>query len=104
MANTGIKDARDTWGIRFAHTIDHDGPASYTTGGETIPASVFGFKFIAAVIAHGSDNSAHVCVPVFTGKGAKTSFKLMWILTGGLEVANAVNLSARFVRLTVYGR
>jgi len=105
VANTPIKDARDTLGIRFLHTIDHDGPSSYTTGGETIQATVFGMKEVVGIDCSGSDNSAHSTVPVFVKKGNTTSFKLMWIVVAtGLEVANGINLSGRFVKLTAMGR
>jgi hypothetical protein len=105
VANTPIRDARDTLGIRFYHTVDHDGPASYTTGGETINASVFGFKEVISVDCSGSDNSAHTTVPVFATKGNPKSFKLMWIVVAtGLEVGNGVSLSARFVKISAYGR
>jgi hypothetical protein len=105
MANTPIKDARDPLSTRMFHTIDHDGPASYPTGGEVIPASVFGFKNLANVKASGSDNSTHFCTPVFTTKGDRVSFKLVWsVVATGIEVANTTNLSARFARLTGYGR
>ncbi len=83
--------------------VDHDGPASYTTGGETILVSDIesGLSAFDFVSASGSDNSAHVCKPVFGAKGEVRSFKLLWILTGGAEVANATNLSARFCRLRI---
>lgn len=81
--------------------FDHDGPSSYTTGGETLNAADFNISAFDYVEASGSDNSAHVCIPVFGAKGEVRSIKLMWILTGGAEVAGAVNLSGRFCRLRI---
>lgn len=105
MADVSIKDARDTLGIRFLHTINHDGLASYAVGGDLIPASAFGFKHIENAFVAGGDNGTHHCSVRITGKGPATSIRILWYVNAtGVEVANAVNLSARFCRVSAYGR
>lgn len=81
-----------------------DGLASYTTGGQLVNASQFGLKFIEHMDVSGSDNAGHTCSARFTGKGPQATAKIVWIVVGtGVEVANAVNLSARSIRVRVQG-
>jgi hypothetical protein len=104
MANTDVDAKLVAVGPYNEVMKDHDGPASYPTGGEVITAISLGLKQIFSVVASGSDNGAQfTCVRFATKKGV-TSFKLLWFVnTTGAEVANAVDLSARFCRLLVKG-
>lgn len=88
-----------------ARLIDHDGPASYTTAGETITAASLGFKTICFVIAMASLAGTRYLHPYIVAKGVNpTSFKLLWtVVSTGAEVANAVDLSADSCKLLVVG-
>lgn len=100
---------------RWAVT-DMTGPASYTaivtgtppTGGQIIRAADFGLQSLDWVQSMGSDNGQYdiVCIPNgFTLGNPLASFLLQWIVSAtGAEVAGAVNLSARTVRLLGIGR
>lgn len=98
-------------------TVDHYGPASYTTGGETWPsvnpnqvtggpnslgeASVINILALTGI----TESGTYRLLPIFGGKGAiKSNVKLKWfVVATGLEVAAAVNLSAEVIRLSVLG-
>lgn len=97
--------------------VDHTGPASYTTGGETLGANnsqtgiaLLGLSTIDAVLVVGvsiSGNYAVVAQP--TGSGSRKQFKLLWVTaTAGIpsttQVTAATNLSAETVRLVYLGR
>lgn len=100
MANTLIKGSPGPTAAGMIEVLfDHDGPASYTTGGETITAASLGYKRIVALFPSASDNAAHVISARFSAKGSQASAKLVWVLTGGVEVANAVALNGRFCRV-----
>jgi hypothetical protein len=93
------------------------GPASYTqvtagvppagpTGGQIIPATAFGLKFID-VILNGLDESGKYEVAGTSGNkpGGATSVTLMWILAAtGAQEAGATNLSTFKVALLAIGR
>ncbi len=105
MANTRIRDARDTWGDRSVYTIDHDGPTLYAAGGETLPASVFGLKCIDQVIVSASNDGTYFCAPRFTKKGGgNASFLLIWYVSATGAEAGAIDLHTSNVRITVIGR
>jgi hypothetical protein len=123
MANTNAPFAGyDTsWGNKKAWQGAHFGPASYTTGGETLSASTFGWGGFELVLAanHGGAtvDSIPMIVPLsisqnyFVGitfstsaSGAQASVTIKWYVTStGAEVANATNLSAEKVRLLAIG-
>ncbi len=95
-------------------TVDHYGPASYTTGGEVWPAqstlggpNSLGENGVINVIAgSGWTESGNYYVLVITGgKGSlKGSVKLKWIVTStNVEVNAVTNLSAEHLRLSVLG-
>jgi hypothetical protein len=105
-------------GDRMISSITVTGPTSYTTitagtppaaptGGQSIPATAFGLKYIDDVMA-GLDQSGTynvLAIPSMpsSGKGA-TSVTLMWITAHtGAEVASG-NLSTFTVGLTAIGR
>lgn len=111
MANTNVEVGLGKFpfmkgaGGLVCRLVDHDGPASYTTGGETIQAAALGFKRIAYIGGGvGSAGGANFIVPFLLGKGMRTSFKLGWnVQATGAEVAAATNLSADSVKLLVVG-
>ena len=105
MANTKLKDypAAIAGGKQIV-VLDHDGPASYPTGGEVFSARQCGLKTIDSIQAGLSSDLADYVWPVITVKGSRPSVKLFWVVVAtGAEVANAVDLSTKFVRLTVIG-
>lgn len=103
-------------------TVDHYGPTSYTTGGETWPsvnpnqvtggpnslgeASVINILGLSGV----TESGTYEVTPVFGGKGSiKSNIKLKWRYaiasagTIGAEVSAGTNLSAEVIRLSVLG-
>ena len=99
--------------------VDHDGPASYVntntfaTSGEVINASDFGlggFELVQ-VDALSSDGLNYAYV-VLSGQSTSTGVKgtlgtqatIHWyVLSTNVEVANAVNLSTKSIRLQIRG-
>lgn len=98
-------------------TVDHYGPTSYTTGGETWPSvnpnqvtggpnSLGEASVINILNGSGfSESGNYRIVPVYGGKGTiKSNIKLIWyVASTGVQVAAAVNLSAEVIRLSVLG-
>ena len=98
-------------------TVDHKGPASYTTGGETWPSvnpnqvtggpNSLGEASVINILSLGgtTESGTYRIIPIFGGKGAlKSNVKLKWIvISTGVEVEAAVNLSAEVIRLSVLG-
>lgn len=97
--------------------VDHKGPSSYTTGGETLGQSnsqtgisVLGLAtldFVCACAVAVSGNYAVYVKPV--GSGEQKTFKLIWVTaTSGIpsttEVTSTTNLSAETVKLAYIGR
>lgn len=110
MANTNVQNGLANFpfmggagGLR-ARLIDHDGPASYPTGGEVITAASLGMRSIAFVISTMSLSGVNYVEPYLGNKKSATSFKLMWtVVATGAQVANAVNLSTESCKLLVVG-
>lgn len=102
-------------GDRMQAVASISGPTSYTqvtagtppagpTGGQIVPATVFGLKFIN-VVAAGFDDSGTYLVLATTGPKASTSVTLMWITAHtGAEASGAANLSTYNVKLKAIGR
>jgi hypothetical protein len=106
-------------GDRMVSIIKVTGPTSYTaitpgtppagpTGGQDVPATAFGLKFINFVEL-GLDQSGTynvLAVPnIPSSAGAATKVTLMWTTAnGGAEVSGATNLSTFTVRLMAIGR
>lgn len=104
-------------GLNKVITVDHYGPASYTTGGETWPsinpnqvtggpnslgeASVINILSLSGV----TESGTYRLVPVYSGKGSiRSNVKLVWyVVSTNTQVAAAVNLSAEVIRLSVFG-
>lgn len=105
-------------GIQFIN-VDHAGPPSYTTGGETIGAanlqtgiSLVGLSGIDNVLGASSFSISgnYFVILQPSGTGTRKTCKLWWFavtLPAGVltltQVANATNLSAETVRLCYMG-
>jgi hypothetical protein len=103
--------------------IDHAGPTSYTTGGETFPQqssfggpNSVGLNSVSWVGGGLTEDGLYWVVPIFGGAGAeKGTIKLVWYsvlltletataTTGVMtQPAAAANLSASHIRLAVLG-
>lgn len=91
------------------------GPASYTqvtngtpaTGGQLVTAADFGLVSIESVFSQGmSDNGQYAVQAIHSPNPAygTPSVRLRWLTAAtGAEVAGAVNLSGRTVRLAAVG-
>ena len=103
----------EPWGGRTkAFMVDHYGPASYVTGGESWPqqstfggpnsAGLNGVNWVNGGI---TEDGTYRVVPVTGGGGSKKGqIKLVWyVVATGAQVAAAVNLSASHLRLLVLG-
>ncbi len=107
-------------GNKVVSVVGHAGPASYTqvssgtipvTGGDRVYASEFGMKFFDSVVAMCADDGVNsvLVIPTtdtddFYGAGGMTSVILRWfVVATGAEVAGAVNLSTKTVRLQAIG-
>jgi hypothetical protein len=115
--NTQIPGFPDPVGGRSKlQIVDHAGPASYTTGGETFPQqSVYGgpnsIGLSGVLWCNGghTESGNYYVVPVFGGGGKVSgTIKLLWYTNaaagaGGAQVASTTNLSAEKVRLLVIG-
>lgn len=104
-------NGRSKWNM-----VDHYGPTSYTTGGEVWPQqSVYGgpnsvgLSNLQWVNGGTTEDGLYRIVPIFGGTAGnpaptKGSIKLKWyVISTGLEVAAAVNLSASVIRLLAVG-
>ena len=94
--------------------LDHYGPKSYVTGGETWPTqsvyggpSSVGLNGTQAVLGSNfSESGTYYVVPIFGGNAAdKGSITLKWYVTAtpGTQVAANTDLSAEVIRFLVVG-
>lgn len=91
--------------------IDHTGPASYVTGGETFPQqNVYGGPNsigLAGVLwcSGGFTESGNFyVVPICGGAGkVRGTITLKWFSAFGTQVTSTSNLSAEVIRLLVIG-
>lgn len=97
--------------------VDHTGPVSYPTGGETLGTtnnftgiSLLGLSELDAVLVVGIAVSGNYWVVAKqVGTGNQKTFKLLWFTASSsvpsfTQVSNATNLSAETVRLVYVGR
>ena len=92
--------------------VDHSGPASYTTGGETFPQqntyggpNSLGLNSVSWVNGGTSESGTYRVIPIFGGSGSeKGTIKLMWVtISTNTQVSAQVDLSAEVIRLLVVG-
>lgn len=94
----------DIWGKHAASAIDHAGSTSYTTGGTTLRASLYGLRSFDFVGGNMTISGTYYVMGKAISKGSKTTYKMVWFVTAtNAEVANGVNLSAETVRLLAIG-
>ena len=105
-----------TIGQGKALPVDHGGPKSYTTGGETFGSSnaqtgvsVLGLGSLTNVIGGPANSGNYFVYAIPSGTGERKTFKLVWVTASsgiptGTQVTAAVDLSAEVVRLLVIGR
>lgn len=112
--NTQIPGFPDPVGGRSKlQIIDHRGPASYTTGGETFPQQgIYGGPnslglsgILFAQSGAVTEDGLYRLLFQFGGSGAvKGTVKVKWIVVStGSEAGSGVVLSASFLRLLVIG-
>lgn len=120
MADKALPDYPARLGDKQLVVVDHTGPASYTTGGETLGnattsngVAITGLSAIDEIEGSGSlsisGNFFVLAQP--TGTGMRKTWKLLWFavtLPAGVltltQVANAASLAAETVRLGYIGR
>jgi hypothetical protein len=95
--------------------VDHAGPTSYTTGGETFPQqSVYGgpnsvgLNSVSWVGGGVTEDGAYLVVPIFGGAGAeKGTIKLIWYTVASLpslvQPTAGTSVSTSHIRLAVLG-
>ena len=106
-----------TIGQGKAIPVDHAGPKSYTTGGETLGSinnqtgiTILGLAtldFVVCTDVTVSGSYGAVVQPV--GKGEQKTFKLVWVTaTGGVpsstQVTNGTDLSGETLKVLYIGR
>lgn len=120
MADTILPGYLTTIGNKYMLVVDHFGPASYPTGGETITAAQYGIGGIDFIDSTNDINQGTVQYTgvSFSGTyyvdiklatttapgGSVSSLKAQWfVVATGAEVANTTNLSAEKIRLRIMG-
>lgn len=104
MADTILPGYGTQWGNKNVTVIDHLGPASYATGGETLTAAQFGYGGIEVIVGSMDASSTYFVEAIHPGVGgAPATIKLQWFTMNGTEVSNATNLSTKSVRLIIVG-
>lgn len=119
MADTMLPGYISTIGSKYNAIVDHLGPTSYVTGGETITAAQYGVGGIEFVntmndftqgtaqytgVSFSGTYFVNVIMPTTTALGgALSKFTLKWyVVATGAEVANTTNLSAEKVRFQFF--
>lgn len=105
MAIDIAEKLRNTAGVLQELYVDLDGPSSYLADGQSLTAADLGLRRILFASAGASDNGDQFCAVSHGSHSSVTSVKVQWFVSStGAEVANAVDLSGRFVRVRVIGR
>lgn len=108
MADQILPGYQTYFGNKIKICFDHQGPASYTTGGETLGVSGLNIGGIESVDSISSSISGtYVARWLFNANALGEPFqtyKLQWfVLATGAEVGSGVNLSAEYIRLSITG-
>lgn len=107
MAVTRVDRQAHSFGDLTCAFYDITGPASYLADGQSVTIQDLGLRYIHFASSGGSDNGDQFTAVSHLGNTGfpVTSIKVAWFVnTTGAEVANAVDLSARTVRVMVIGR
>ena len=101
------------FGTRMINVTNHNGPLLYTTGGETVNASTFGwgsFDEVSGSASVNASNSGNFYVrPLYpVGQAANNvsgsnTVKLQWFTSAGVEASANNNLSLEYVRMEYVG-
>lgn len=92
--------------------VDHNGPTSYTTGGETFPQvssyggpNSVGLNSVSWTNGGTTEDGLYRVIPIFGGSGAeKSTIKLQWwVISTGLQVSASTDLSGSVIRLAILG-
>ena len=83
----------------------HAGPASYnSTTGEILSAAEFGFKYFQRLDGGRTSDGLYDLKPINQVSGPSATVVVRWyVVATGVEVANAVNLSASAAALLAFG-
>ena len=116
MANVILPGYVMPWNTKYFMNWDHSGPASYSTGGETINAAdlgMGGFEFVDSMVDATAQLYAFI-YPINGGNGnAVPSVKVIWYSlvtatvggqsqTAGTQVVSTTNLSTFFLRMQAW--
>lgn len=84
--------------------VDINLSTSYATGGDTLPASLLGFKNLDAVSLSSSVTSpaGHPVEIIYGAFGVDPKLRVRDVATGA-EISAATNLSAQSLKAVVYG-
>jgi hypothetical protein len=92
----------DTFGGKGYAPVDYSGPASYTTGGDTLDPKSFNMNKFLTVIGSVDQTGAYYVEGRTLANGI-CNWQLVWFAVGGGEVAAGTNLSGFTVRLSAIG-
>ena len=102
MADTNVFE--NTVGALRETVFKHTGPASYSTGGETITAAQLGLKSLISVQVSGDSTGAYFTVAKVPATKFSSSFVIIWQnVSDGAEVTATTNLSASTVTIRALG-
>lgn len=107
MAKTRVDRQAHSFGDLTCVFLDVTGPSSYLADGQAIAIADLGFRYIHYASSGASDNGDQFTAISHLGNTGfpVTSVNLQWFVAStGSEVANAVDLSARTVRVMIIGR
>ena len=101
----------EPWGGRSKATVvDHIGPKSYTTGGETLGQNAMGGPNVLGLsgfsyVSNGITNSGTYRVEtLYSYRGVRSTVLLKWTtISTNTEVSSAVDLSGETVRILAIG-
>ncbi len=113
MPDYPLPNYQQSLGTRKILITNHNGPALYQAGGETVTAATFGwgsFDKVSAGYSYNANNSGNFyAVPIYPVGQAGTkatganSIKLMWFSANGTEATNNNNLSLEYIRTEYIG-